>query len=79
MSTPTAVTKAERLKPTRRVGGGTTESTGSGSQLRMAFAEQTSDRLAETTSTMMMEQVVSWQNRSGLPNLVQLHQRFSTH
>ena len=62
MSRPTTATKAERLKPTRRVGGGTTESTGSGSQLRMAFAETTSDRRAEPTSAMMMEQVVSRQN-----------------
>ena len=57
MSRSTTATKAERLEPTRRVGGGTTESMGSGSQLRMAFEENT-----ETGSAMLMEQVVSRQN-----------------
>jgi len=62
MSKPTTVPKAEMPKPTRRAGGGTTESMGSGSQLRMAFEEPTSDRRSGTTSAMMMEQVVSRQN-----------------
>ena len=71
-SQPTG-TKAERLEPTRRVGGGTTESRGSGSQLRIAFEERTIDRVAinrpigtgsadERSSTMLLEQVVSRQN-----------------
>lgn len=62
MSRPTTATNAEKREPTRKVGGGTTESMGSGSQLRMAFAERAIDRPAETTSAMMMEQVVSRQN-----------------
>src|SRR5688572_19344223 len=57
MSRRTTATKAEKPKPTRKAGGGTTESKGSGSQLRMAFDENT-----ETGSAMLMEQVVSRQN-----------------
>ena len=49
--------KAEKLKPTRKAGGGTTHEMGSGLQLRMAFDEKN-----ETGSAMLMEQVVSRQN-----------------
>jgi hypothetical protein len=48
---------AEKPEPTLRVGGRTTESRGSGSQLCLAFEENTG-----TGSAMLMEHVVSRQN-----------------